>query len=84
MTQEAWKSIVKLTLPGNGPSIIGNQKNLNSYTHCPSTKIKVITLWKGWTETEIHLFHKALMKDSLKISGGDLWRIHRDGEKAEN
>lgn len=31
-----------------------------------------------------HLFPKALMKDPLKIPGGDLQRIHQDGEKTEN
>lgn len=63
---------MKPTLSENGLSIVRNQKNLTSYTHCPTTEIEGITLWKGRTGTEIHLFHKALVKDSLKIPEGDL------------
>lgn len=57
---------------------------MKSYTHCPTTKSKVITLCEGWIETETHLFHKALMKESLKVPAGNLWRMARDGEKTEN
>lgn len=57
---------------------------MKSYTHCPTTKSKVITLCKGWTETEIHRFHKALVKESLRVAEGNLWRMAKDGEKTEN
>lgn len=64
------RRVEELSLPGNWLSVMCNQNNLNSHTHGPSTEIKVIALWKGWTETEMHLPHKALIKDSLRW--GDL------------
>lgn len=57
---------------------------MKSYTHCPTTKSKVITLCKGWTETKIHLFHKDSMNESLGVPEGNLWKMARDEEKTEN
>lgn len=57
---------------------------MKSYTHCPSTESKAITLCKRWIEAEIQLFPKALMKESLRVPEGNLWRMARDGEKTEN
>lgn len=58
--------------------------NTSSYAHYSSTKSRFISLHSEWIETEIHLFHKALMKESLGVPVGNLWRLASDGKQTDN
>lgn len=92
MTQDAWRckqekySEVQLTrkIPKTRFSNIRIPNNMKSYSHCPAAKSKIITLCNEWIETEIHLFHQALRKESLKVPVGNLWGMARDGERPDN